>query len=226
MIKQDIKLIIFDLDGTLVDAFKAVSQSVNHALKHMGYGEITYDEIKRNVGWGERVLISRFVRADDVDKTLSVFRQHHRFAIKSGVKFLPGARELVLTLKQKGYLTAIASNRPTRFTHMILKQLDFKEQFDFILCGDKVENPKPAGDILRQILDKFSLSSAQALYIGDMAIDVQAGNNACVPTVAVITGSHTYDDIIQHNPLAVITKIAEVARILENGHPDLKQQRS
>ncbi|MGE0268563.1 MAG: HAD family hydrolase [Candidatus Omnitrophota bacterium] len=221
--ERSIKLVIFDLDGTLVDAFKAVSQSVNHALSYMGYETVSQDVIERNVGWGERVLISRFVREGDLDKTLSVFRQHHRFAIKTGVKFLPGAKELVGVLKEKGYLTAIASNRPTRFTHMILKQLNFKDQFDYILCGDKVENPKPAGDMLVQILQKFSLAADQALYVGDMVIDIQAGNDARVRTVGVTTGSHTYEDMVSHNPLAIIGNVKDVAKILANGDLSLKK---
>lgn len=215
-----VKLLIFDLDGTLVDAYQAVTQSINHALVSMGYPTLTPDEVKRSVGWGERILISQHVGADDIDKTLSIFRQHHRAALKTGVRFLPGAKEALKRFREEGLLTAIASNRPTRFTHIILKQLNAVDFFDFILCGDKVRNPKPAGDMITQVLTKFAIVPGEAVYVGDMSIDVQAGHAAGVRTIAVTTGSHQRADIEPHQPFAVIDHLNEMSTILACGRSD------
>src|SRR5262245_54914291 len=111
-----IKLIIFDLDGTLVDAYKAVAASINHALSTFGFPKIDDETIKRSVGWGDKVLVSKFVPPEKLDQVLSVYRLHHRSALKSGTKFLPGAKQLLERLKEAGYQMAIASNRPSRFT--------------------------------------------------------------------------------------------------------------
>lgn len=208
------KLYMFDLDGTLVDAYKAVAASINYALKAMGYPVLTDEEVKRSVGWGERILIAQHVREEDVDKTLSVFRQHHRAALKTGVKFLPGAKETLKTLKSAGCQLAIATNRPTRFTHIILKTLNAVDFFDYILCGDKVENPKPAGDILTTILEKLNIDPSEALYVGDMAIDVEAGHAAGVRTIAVITGSHRREDIEPVRPFAMIDRMVDLEEIV------------
>lgn len=207
---SQVKLYIFDLDGTLVDAYRAVALSINHALKEMGYPQLTDDEVKRSVGWGERILIAQHVREDDIDKTLSIFRQHHRAALKTGVRFLPGARDMLKRLRAAGLRTAVATNRPTRFTHIILKQLNAADFFDYVLCGDKVENPKPAGDMLEQILRKFALTASEAVYVGDMAIDVEAGHAAGLRTVAVLTGSHRREDIEPAKPLAVIEHLRDL----------------
>src|SRR5262245_35251088 len=118
------KLVIFDLDGTLVDAYKAVAARLNHALKSFKYRVLDDPTIKRYVGWGDKNLVSKFVRPEDVDRMLSVYRAHHRSALKSGTKFLPGAKPLLDALKKDGYQLAIASNRPSRFTHIILKHLE------------------------------------------------------------------------------------------------------
>ena len=207
---SQVKLFIFDLDGTLVDAYRAVAASINHALKAMGYAELTDEQVKRSVGWGERILIAQHVRAEDVDKTLSIYRQHHRAALKTGVRYLPGAKETLQRLRDAGRSTAIATNRPTRFTHIILKQLEAADYFDYVLCGDKVANPKPAGDMLELILAKLQISPAEAVYVGDMAIDVEAGNAAGVRTVAVTTGSHRREDIEPAGPYAVIGHLREL----------------
>ena len=214
---SQVKLFIFDLDGTLVDAYKAVAQSINHALESMGYPRLTDTEVKRSVGWGERILIAQHVREDDIDKTLSIFRQHHRAALKTGVRFLPGARDLLQRLRAAGHRTAIATNRPTRFTHIILKQLNAADFFDYILCGDKVANPKPAGDMLEHILQKFELTAAEAVYVGDMAIDVEAGHAAGLRTVAVTTGSHRREDLDPAKPFAVIEHLRDLEQTVVSG---------
>lgn len=212
-----IKAVIFDLDGTLVNAYKAVTDSINYAFEHMGYPQLTLDEVIKNVGWGERELMTRFVKDDHVDKTLSIFRQHHRFALKTGVKFLPGAKELIKWLRGQEFQLAIATNRPTRFTHIILKQLNHLEMFDYVLCADKVERAKPAPDMLEQILAKFAIKADEALYVGDMAIDVEAGNNAQIRTVAVTTGSSSRAEIQAQDPFDIVSKILDLTEILE-GH--------
>ena len=214
---SQVKLLIFDLDGTLVDAYPAVTESINHALAAMGYPTLTAAEVKRSVGWGERILIAQHVGEDDIDKTLSIFRQHHRAALKTGVRFLPGAKEVLKGLRGEGLQLAIATNRPTRFTHIILKALNALDYFDCVLCGDKVDNPKPAGDMISQILSRFDRGPEEAVYVGDMAIDVQAGHAAGVRTIAVTTGSHQREDIEPHAPLAVIDHLREMAAVLA-GH--------
>ena len=72
-----IQLVIFDLDGTLVDAYKAVASSLNYALAEMGYVSVEDEKIKRAVGYGDRNLIKTFLSEGDVDGALSIFRQHH-----------------------------------------------------------------------------------------------------------------------------------------------------
>ena len=87
--------------------------------------------------------------------------------------------------------------------------------FDCILCGDNVEKPKPSGEILARILDRFSLAPEEALYVGDMAIDVQAGRDAQVPTLAVSTGSSTREELEAEKPFRVSDSIKEVLDVLE-----------
>lgn len=212
---RNIKLVIFDLDGTLVDAYKAVADSLNYTLAQVGCAPVDDEKIKRTVGWGDRHLVGTFVDQGNLDRALSIFRQHHARALKAGTSFLPGARQLLDKLKAKGYVLAVASNRPTRFTHIILKHLKIQTAFDHVLCGDKVENPKPAADILEQILVKFALTPDEALYVGDMTIDVETGHEAGVKTVVVVTGSSTKEEIARLKPFKIIDHVLEAAEIVE-----------
>ena len=210
-----IKLIIFDLDGTLVDAYQAVAASINHALSTFGFPGIDDETIKRCVGWGDKHLVSKFVPPEKLDKVLSVYRSHHRSALKSGTKFLPGAKQLLGQLKEEGYKLAIASNRPSRFTHIILKHLDVSSYFTTVVCADQVAAPKPAPDCLEKILKTCRLSPEETLYVGDMTIDVETGKKCGVRTVGVITGSGTEDEIRRSGPQWVIYHIAELQKVLQ-----------
>ena len=213
---NDITLVIFDLDGTLVDAYKAVVCSVNYTLTQMNCALVDDATIKRRVGWGDRHLIGTFVREQNIDRALSIFRQHHARALKGGTTFLPGARKLLDELREKNYKLAVASNRPARFTHIILKHLNIQHVFDYVVCGDQVACPKPAADILEQALKKFSLTPKETLYVGDMAIDVETGNEAGIKTIAVLTGSSTREDIVRLKPFKIIKNVYEVAEIVGN----------
>ena len=213
---SNLKLVIFDLDGTLVDAYQGVASSLNYALAQMNCAPVDDESIKRSVGRGDRHLVATFLTEDDVDKALSIFRQHHARALKEGTVFLPGAKQLLNKLKAKKYALAVASNRPTRFTHIILKHLGLQQTFDYVLCGDKVARPKPAADILEQVLKKFSLTPNEVLYVGDMTVDVQTGNNAGIKTVAVVTGSSTKEELTSLQPFRIIDQVSHVAQIVED----------
>ena len=212
--KKKIKLVIFDLDGTLVNAYAAVYQSVNYAMRAAGFPPIDHQTIKRTVGWGDRHLIERFVGEEHSTKTLAVYRRHHAEALKHKTKLLPGAKRILASLKKEKYKLAVASNRPTRFSRIIVRQLEIKKYFDYILCGDKVARPKPYPDILLKILNRLSLKPQEAIYVGDMTIDVQTGKRANIKTVAVTTGSHSAAELSQVKPYRIVEKILKIRDIV------------
>lgn len=212
---RKLKAVIFDLDGTLVDAYKAVERSMNYALTQAGFPKVSAHTIKRSVGWGDRQLIEGFVGQAHAPKVLDIYRRHHKGSLKTGVKFLRGAQKILKDLDRDGYILAIASNRPTRFTKIILKVLKMDGYFDYVLCADKISRPKPYPDILKYILKKYKLRREEALYVGDMTIDVKTGNSARVKTVAVLTGSSTRDEISALKPYRIIPRISLLENIIK-----------
>jgi phosphoglycolate phosphatase len=212
---KSIKLIAFDLDGTLVNAYKAVCASINHTLNELDLPSIDDEKIKRSVGWGEKILLKKLLPENVLSQGLSIYRQHHRFALKTGTSFLPGAKKLLDTLQAKGYLLSIASNRPTRFSEIILKQLNIRNHFNYVLCADKVKEAKPAADILNHTLSYFKLKPEQALYVGDMTIDIETGNAANVKTIAVTTGSSYRQEIEDLKPFRIIERVDQVLDVLK-----------
>ena len=212
---KKIKLVIFDLDGTLVDAYKAITDSLNFVLGRAGGDSVDGEAVKRTVGWGDTHLIKQYVPQQEVDKAISAYRQHHARSLESGTVFTPGAKHLLDELKSKGYKLAVASNRAMQYTFIILKHLQIQNTFDHILCGDMVTNPKPAPDMLNQILKHFKLVPDEAVYVGDMIIDVEAGHRAGIRTIAVLNGSSTKEEISHLEPFKITDNVYDVAGILE-----------
>jgi len=211
-----IKVVIFDLDGTLVNAYPAVSQSVNHTLSVLGFSPRTHADIKRSVGGGDRKLMVHFVGEKKADQAIAIYRPHHTKAlrIKGAVRLLPGALGILKHLKGKGYKLAIASNRPTKFTRIILKVLGILPLFDVVLCADRAKKPKPYPDMLWAIAQRLKLENAEVLYVGDMTIDIKCAHRAGVRVVAVATGSNSRKELKDLKPWAFIDKMIELKPII------------
>ena len=211
---KKIQLIIFDLDGTLVNAYRAVAASINFTLKKLNCPLQNDETIKRSVGWGDRNLLSRFVGADQIEPALTIYRRHHAQALLNGTTFLPGAKKILQDFKKEGYQLAVASNRPTRFTQIIIRHLKMNRLFNKILCADKLKAGKPDPSILFTIIKQLKQKKSETLYVGDMTIDVETGNRAGIPTVAVLTGSSTQAEIEKLCPYRVISNISELKKVL------------
>lgn len=207
----------------MIDAYKPVERSINFSLRAHGFPAIDTETIKRTVGWGDRHLLEAFVGKERVAAVLKTYRRHHKESLKNGSKLLPGAGKLLRYLAKNRFKLAVASNRPTKYSHIVMRHLKIRDFFDYVLCADKAKRPKPYPDILKTILGRFSLTPSQALFVGDMTIDVQTGKRARVKTVAVASGSSRADELEALKPFAVIHHLDELVLIL-NGRAALARK--
>lgn len=211
---KGIKLIIFDLDGTLVDAYRAIIRSFNFTMQKLNYPQQDDLTICRAVGWGDENLLKPFINLKDFKKALILYRRHHKTALLKYSRLFPNTEMILRRLKDKGYRLAIASNRPTKFSWILIRHLGLSRYFEYVLCGDKLKHGKPHPEILNKIMQRFSLKPAKTLYVGDMAIDAQAARRARVKTIIVTTGSSTHYEIKKEKPYRIIPRIRELLKIL------------
>ncbi len=211
---QKKRALIFDLDGTLVDAYPAIIRSFNYTMRKLGLPGQPSPVIRRAVGEGDENLLKPFVRKTDLSRAVSFYRQHHRRSLKVDSVLFRGAEKMLSRFRSQGYKLAVASNRPTEFSNIIIRELGLDKYFDYVLCADKLKQGKPNPEILRKILRVFSLQPRQALYVGDMVIDAQTGKRAGVQTVIVTTGSSSRSQIKKEKPYQVISRICELSRII------------
>ncbi len=211
---SSIKLIIFDLDGTLIDAYPAITKSFNYVMDKLGYKPRSALVIRKAVGWGDKKLLKPFVKIRDLDRALSVYRRHHAVSLVKYSSVLPGVYRVMSYLKNRRYKLAVASNRPTRFSWILIRHLKLKKYFDYVLCADKLRNGKPSPEIINRVMHKFKVSPFETMYVGDMSIDVKAGKRAGAMTVIVTRGSSTKKEIEAEKPTVILNKAADLLRIL------------
>jgi phosphoglycolate phosphatase len=209
---NDIRLVIFDLDGTLINAYPAIISSFNYTMRKFGYPAQSPKIIRRAVGWGDVNLLKPFVSDGDLKKALAVYRKHHGHSLVALSRLMPRVNSALARFKSKGYKLAVASNRPTRFSLILLRHLKLKKYFDFVLCADRLKLGKPHPEILRRIMRRFSLRPKQTLYVGDMAIDAQAGRRARVKTIIVTGGSSSRKEILKERPFGIIRRAADLGQ--------------
>jgi len=183
-------------------------------MARLGLRKQTNIVIKRAVGWGDRALLSPFVKRAQLDRALVIYRRHHRKSLLKKVFFMPYAKNLLRYLHKKKYKLAIATNRPNRFTHILLKNLGIEKYFDYILCKDQIRFGKPHPSIINKILRKIKVNKNQVLYVGDMTIDIRTGKKAKVKTFAVATGSSTIGELGKEHPDYLEKNLAKLFKIL------------
>ena len=203
-----IKLVIFDLDGTLADAYEAISKSVNFTLQKLGCPKASYLKIRKAVGWGDRRLLAAFIPEKDMDAALSIYRRHHRISLKKYSRLMPYSKGVLEYLRGNNIKAAIASNRPTEFTNIILRRLGLRKYFDYVLCADKLPKGKPHPEILLRIMKKLKIKPRQVVYVGDMTIDVETARNAGVISISIGGGSSSLSEIKKARPFRIIKSLA------------------
>lgn len=209
------KLSIFDLDGTLIDAYTAIHKTLNYCLFKLGYPPVSLERVKRAVGKGDIDLAEKMVKKEDVDLFISLYRQNHLNFLDGNIKLLPGANILLEYLKNKGVYIAVATNRAGFSVLPLLEKLNIKDYFDIIYTRDDVKSPKPDPEILFRIMDTLKVDKEQTFFVGDMDIDYLTGKNAGVDTYIVLTGSSNKEDFVGYSDVNLFDNLISLKEYLE-----------
>lgn len=188
------KLVIFDLDGTLLDTLDDLSAAVNHAMQQRGFPSHTRDEYMKMVGHGARNLMSQALpmeHKDDealIDAALADFRVYYNAHIDVYTKPFPGIQELIAALHQKGVLLAVASNKFQEGTEHLIKE--FFPEIPFVaVLGNRQGFPlKPDPEVVGEVLRKAGISQDQAVMVGDSDTDMETAANGGIQGIAVNWG--------------------------------------
>jgi phosphoglycolate phosphatase len=208
------RAVVFDFDGTLADSYAAITASVNHVRAFHGLPPLSQAAVKSRVGRGANYLLEHTVPGGDVEADLQRYRQHHPSVLKSGTRLLPGAAETLAALKQAGRQLAVCSNKPVLFTVELLKILGLEGVFAAVLGPENVPRPKPAPDMLCAALTRLGVQPGDALYVGDMTVDIETARGAGVAVWVVPTGSDTRADLEKAAPDRLLQELTELRHLV------------
>lgn len=207
------KLFIFDLDGTLANVYHAIHSSLNHARCLFGYPSVSFLKVKHSVGVGDQHLVEIFFPAHQAAAALAVYRKQHKKDIIKYSKALPFVKSTLARLKKEGRFIAVASNRPHYFTQKVIKTIGIGKYIDFILCADDIGRPKPDPAMLNMIVKKFGVKKSEAVYCGDMDIDLETAKRALVDAVFVKGGSSSVSVVKDFADVRVVPSLKSVLKI-------------
>lgn len=191
-------LLIFDLDGTLLNTISDLGQACNHALKQMGFQPHPIPAYNFMVGNGVRKLIERAepdADSETVDQLLKYFREYYDEHCVDTTRPYPGIPELLKQLGDNNIAVAVATNKYQSVARKIIKHCFPDIPFVAVMGQVDSRQPKPDPSIVFSVLNEHPTPKREVMFIGDSAVDMETARRACVDSVGVTWGFRSVNEL-------------------------------
>lgn len=214
------RLIVFDLDGTLLNSLEDLADSANWVLEQHGFPTHPVDAYRYFVGDGVRKLIERILPQEErtearIEQCRQEFVAYYKVHMEDKTSVYEGITELLVELKNRGLKIAVATNK----VHIAVKPLMEKYfpeiRFDSMIGQREGIPVKPAPQIMYDILKETGCSASEALHVGDTATDMQLAHNAGVTPVGVLWGYRLLKELQEAGAKFIIEKPKELLGLVE-----------
>lgn len=218
---RKISAVAFDLDGTLINSAKGLTEAIDLMLKTLEYPVAGFEKVSVWIGNGAINLVESALKdagdltLEQFDEAYDLFNRFYADVLKKGSELYPGVRVTLSTLKERGYRLAMITNKPSRFLPQLLKDLSLTPFFDLVLGADDVTARKPHPAPIYQTLAAFGLYREELLFVGDSRNDIESAKEAGVATVGLTYGYNFGRLISEENPTYVIDHFEALLSILE-----------
>ena len=221
---SDKKVILFDLDGTLVDSAPDLALAVNHMLTCLERETFSPDIIRSWVGNGAQTLVKRGLSGSSVideeidpklfSKALSIFLDFYARNLCVETVTYPNVVSTLKSLKSQDYRMAIVTNKPFDFVQPLLEGLKLNDLFEFYIGGDSLPQRKPHPSPLLHACERLNVETSDCVMIGDSKNDIVAANAADIHSIGVSYGYNYGEDIRLHEPDHVVDDFAEITTLI------------
>jgi len=209
-------LVLFDLDGTLVETAPEIFDAVNDTLRYFGMSEVTQQQVNDWIGHGTRELLiqalafsghvpdSTVRTCDSLALSVARFDRHYQQRCGTRSQLYPQVRETLTALRQHGVKLAVVTNKEGRYTETVLNAHHLMPLLDAVVSGDSYPAKKPDPTGVQSCLCRFGVSPERALFVGDSSIDVATARNAGIRVWALPYGYNMGQPIEASAPDRVI----------------------
>jgi len=213
-----VKMVMIDLDGTLIHTAPDLADCANRTLADLGRAPFPLETVMTWIGNGVPRLVKRALtgemwgepEAKLFEQALAIFQKHYAAHVSDLSRPFPGVVEGLRQLKARGYRLACITNKAAAFTLPLLKNLDLHQYFELILSGDSLPKQKPDPLPLRHACQHFGITPDHGVLVGDSSNDVEAARAAGMPVLCVPYGYNHGHDIREAHPDAVVDSLADV----------------
>lgn len=207
---------IFDLDGTLLNTLDDLAASCNFALRSYGLPEHSVDDVRRFVGNGVRLLMTRAIPGGEnfaqFEECYACFRQHYLHHNLDTTAPYPGIMELIAKLNANGKKIAVVSNKFYQATQDLVRHF-FGDEIK-VAIGERPDiHKKPAPDTVIEALRQLNMPSSTAVYVGDSDVDIDTARNCGMPCISVLWGFRDRDFLIEHGATTLVKTPEEILAI-------------
>jgi phosphoglycolate phosphatase len=215
-------LILFDLDGTLVETAPEICDAVNDTLQHFGFASVSQGQVNDWIGHGTLELLIQalaFVQgisdatvrsSERLADIAAVFKTHYRARCGTRSHCYPHVVETLHRLKSQGVRLGVVTNKEGAYTQTVLDAHALTPLFDCVISGDTLPTKKPRPDGVLSCLERFQVTADKTLFVGDSSIDVATARNAGVAVWVVPYGYNMGAAIGDSHPDRLIANFAEL----------------
>ena len=212
-----VKVVIFDLDGTLLNTLEDLADATNWALRKNGMPERTLEEVRSFVGNGVRKLIERAVPDGEqhplFEQTFDDFKRYYVVHCQDKTCLYDGVAEMLQALKAADYRLAIVSNKLQAGVDELYERY-FKDTVA-VAIGERPElQRKPAPDMVELALRELGVTKDEAVYVGDSDVDMQTARNSGLPCISVLWGFRDKDFLLAHGANTLIASPSDLVNLL------------
>jgi len=206
--------ILFDLDGTLIDHFKAIHRCHSHAMTGLGLPAPTMEQVRAAVGGGIERAVEKLVGPERKTAALALYRPHWDATMLDDAELLPGATEILTALRQQGVRTAVFTNKHGPSSRALCTHLSLDRLLDGNFGATDTPWLKPDLRFAQHVLAQLRADAASTLLVGDSPFDCNAARNAGLAFIGVTTGTHNADELKAAGAARICANLNEVAREL------------
>lgn len=202
-------VIIFDWDGTLMDSIDKIITCMTQAAMLSNITAPAPQSIRNIIGLSlDKAMVTLYPTLSCAERTqlIDAYRHQYTYLNQQATPFYPGIKAWLTSLKEQGYLLAVATGKGRKGLDRTLLQYQVADLFSITYCADETLS-KPHPLMLNNILETLSINAEQALMVGDSSFDLEMANNANIDCIGVTYGVHSESILSQYKPIAILSDL-------------------